>query len=570
MKQKLNKIKLFLFSCISIAFFSCEKDLYENAIPNNKTIIREIKFNDLYKEQKFKNLLEIVSNNKTISKNFFNNSEDFILSDQNVKVIETDSITSYTMLIKRKNSNDTSYFENLVIQRDLFNKESAFIIKYVPYEIRSDVAHNSFSFTGRIFKSKYLKKSSNKSSFSRQAQSTCSVDVLMCYESRSGGAGSSHTAGSECKNIRYLYVTTVEALCADYVPAGGGGSYGTPSSPYPPSTGGGGGGGDGSLDPSYMPPGDNTYQQPGYGYTEPGLVDANGNVLTSPVMPIASALNTFEENLSTDRVNWWRDNNNVDKVNSIKNYLNDNTIHGNINQETSIFAENLIDLMIQDPTITSENIENWFLTPNEGQDGELEPTLNEDMNNIVYQTMAKPTYSSFVNSFPKLPYPGYPGYFTTMPAKAVYNIVGGNLKSLYIDNGGDNGAYKNACAIRWSYAMNKAGIKIPKNKITRQGLNFNGIEQNYFILAVSAADFMQKTFRDADSKLEGAKANNPAEIAKFLKGKFGIYVIINNDFSQANYTGHIDLIQNGHIPGGSNSLNVPGGIKYIKIWSLNN
>ena len=63
------------------------------------------------------------------------------------------------------------------------------------------------------------------------------------------------------------------------------------------------------------------------------------------------------------------------------------------------------------------------------------------------------------------------------------------------------------------------------------------------------------------------------KVADFLKGKTGIYVIVNNDprprdQGGAGYTGHIDLIQNGHIPWGSNHLNVPGGIKYIRIWQF--
>ncbi len=283
MKQKLNQIKLLLFSFIAIAFLSCEKDLYEDAISNDKTIIREIKFNELYKEQKFKNLLEKVSNNKTASKNFFEDNEDFILSDQNVKVIETDSITSYTILIKRKNIKDDSYFENLVIQKDIFNNESACIIKYVPDEIRTDVPHNSFSFTGKIIKSKYQIKSSNKSSFSRDAQSGCSIEVLMCYESWSGGAGHSHTATSDCKNIQYLYVRTVEVLCADGGSSGGGDTPPSSGSPLPPPDMGGGGGGSGDSPDDGYPPGDNPNPQPNP--SQHGLVDADGNILTSPVMP---------------------------------------------------------------------------------------------------------------------------------------------------------------------------------------------------------------------------------------------------------------------------------------------
>lgn len=54
----------------------------------------------------------------------------------------------------------------------------------------------------------------------------------------------------------------------------------------------------------------------------------------------------------------------------------------------------------------------------------------------------------------------------------------------------------------------------------------------------------------------------------FLKGKTGIYVIVNADSGAAGYTGHVDLIQNGYIPGGSNHKDVPGGIKYIAIWEF--
>lgn len=111
----------------------------------------------------------------------------------------------------------------------------------------------------------------------------------MCYESWSGGAGPSHSAISECKNIRYLYVKTVEVLCADTGTGSTSGGVGSSSGyPQPNQPNPGGGGGDGNLDPGYMPPNDNTHTQPPYNepvYNEPGLVDADGNVITSPVMP---------------------------------------------------------------------------------------------------------------------------------------------------------------------------------------------------------------------------------------------------------------------------------------------
>ncbi|SHF39866.1 T6SS effector amidase Tae4 family protein [Chryseobacterium takakiae] len=223
---------------------------------------------------------------------------------------------------------------------------------------------------------------------------------------------------------------------------------------------------------------------------------------------------------------------------------------------------------MQNPDTTWEQFQNWFITKSEGQDGEYIDNLDDIQNTIQYQPKQMPTYSQFVSVFPKLPYPGYAGYFKQMPAKDVYELVGDPLKSLYISKGGDNGIYRNACTVRWSFALNALGILIPQNSLSLRGADINGQPRYYYIRAVTAGDAMQKIFGNPTHKLEGADANNPNKVAAFLKGKTGIYVIVNNDASQANYTGHVDLIQNGHIPGGANAYGVPGGIKSIRIWEF--
>lgn len=75
-------------------------------------------------------------------------------------------------------------------------------------------------------------------------------------------------------------------------------------------------------------------------------------------------------------------------------------------------------------------------------------------------------------------------------------------------------------------------------------------------------------FGDTTNKLEGNSANNPSQVLDFLSGKNGIYVIINNSPNDAGYTGHVDLILNGNCIGGE-YLQPVGGIKSIRIWSLN-
>lgn len=94
---------LFAFIAINI---SCDKELYDDAISKSKKAsIREVKFDELYKEKKFKNLLTTVSDSHLLrnlsARSTFENLYGFTISNSAVKIIETDSLTSYTMFIER-------------------------------------------------------------------------------------------------------------------------------------------------------------------------------------------------------------------------------------------------------------------------------------------------------------------------------------------------------------------------------------------------------------------------------------------------------------------------------------
>jgi hypothetical protein len=203
----------------------------------------------------------------------------------------------------------------------------------------------------------------------------------------------------------------------------------------------------------------------------------------------------------------------------------------------------------------------------EGKDGVEVADINNILSTLTYQQRSLPTYAAFQNNFPKLYWPEHPYYYQTLPASVVYSMVGGNLQALYNN---DPVTYRNACAIRISLALNKSGILIPNNAITRQGANVGGTSQYYFLQAIGINDFMIKTFGDTAVKLEGAAANDKTKIVELLKGKNGIYVIVNNDgtTSGAGYTGHADLIKNGYVIGEANTSPM-GGIKSIRIWILN-
>ena len=79
---------------------------------------------------------------------------------------------------------------------------------------------------------------------------------------------------------------------------------------------------------------------------------------------------------------------------------------------------------------------------------------------------------------------------------------------------------------------------------------------------------MMDKFGDTSHKLEDIDANDSKKVANLLKGKNGIYVIINSNHGQAGYSGYVDSIVNGICIG--NAYTLPkGGVKSIRIWVLN-
>lgn len=215
MKKKRNLIGLLL---VLILFYSCntEKEFIdENHYQSNIISVKSVDFEALIKESRFKNLLNKVTHFSELNKTSFEEQNGFTISDGFVKIIETDSVKSYTMHIVRDSLKDISSFENLIIQENkISNSEKAAIYKYTPSLITAS-ADNSFVFNGTIQK---IELSSNSGTIEVNAlgqNDYCFTDVLMCNQSWSGGLGSGHVAGPNCNNINFLYVIRIKILCPD-------------------------------------------------------------------------------------------------------------------------------------------------------------------------------------------------------------------------------------------------------------------------------------------------------------------------------------------------------------------
>ncbi|AXB55313.1 T6SS effector amidase Tae4 family protein [Flavobacterium fluviale] len=157
-----------------------------------------------------------------------------------------------------------------------------------------------------------------------------------------------------------------------------------------------------------------------------------------------------------------------------------------------------------------------------------------------------------------------------MSSSEVYKLVGGSLYNSSTNEQTKN-QYSNACAIRGSRALLYSGISIPVLKYGTpplQATQKGGDNLNYILSANSFNKIMIDKFGDTTDKLEGDDANDAAKIADILRGKSGIYVIINKNpgISGAGYSGHVDAIVNGICI--SNAYTQPkGGISSIRIWT---
>lgn len=249
MKTRIKLLKRLLVVTLLLSFIGCSEDLYEeNIFSSRKIKITKVKFKELSKDEKFSNLISLINSNN-VGRSLIENQYGFTISNSNVIVIETDSLTSYTMHIERDENNDNTFFENFVIQEDIFSNKIAAICKYIPTAIIPSY-HDSFIFQGSIEKQSIANFSIlNRNSYENTSQSDCYVNITMCAEIQPGGIYSEvHVATNVCTNNRFLFTRKIKVICADDFVGGGGGGGSNFDGGFGDT--GGGGGGDGTSDDS--------------------------------------------------------------------------------------------------------------------------------------------------------------------------------------------------------------------------------------------------------------------------------------------------------------------------------
>jgi hypothetical protein len=254
--RKKNLFRMLTFGIVFM-LFGCSQELYDDdAAFSNKTSIREVKFKELYKEAPFKNLLEKVSRTSNAARTSFENQNGFTISDGFVKVIETDSVLSYTMFIERENVADTLSFENLVIYENKFSaSEKAFSIKYTPTTIEPS-GHDSFYYEGTEEIKSLAFTGFNRVGENAIETSNCYVNVIQVWCSQPfRGSTSHHIATAQCSpSTQYYKVVSIISPddCEDSGSSSGGssGSNNT-DAPQEPTGPGNTGGITSPVNPSY-------------------------------------------------------------------------------------------------------------------------------------------------------------------------------------------------------------------------------------------------------------------------------------------------------------------------------
>lgn len=153
MKQKLKKI-LLLYLFTGTLFVSCtmEEEVIRNHNYSKDIKIYQKSFDELIKDSKFATSFNKLPKRKTNLKSgeqartVMEEQYGFTITNSPVRVVQVGNLTSYTFHIERNTPNST-YFENLVVQNDSIGNTTAHIIKYTPFmPMTSYTEHNSYSF----------------------------------------------------------------------------------------------------------------------------------------------------------------------------------------------------------------------------------------------------------------------------------------------------------------------------------------------------------------------------------------------------------------------------------------
>lgn len=263
--------KFILFLSFVGLLFGCSEEIEEQEENLKAPRVKESTIRNLYnKDNRFKQVAEKTGFNPALQRDSTITLYGKEVYNDRVKIIENDTVISYTMLIK-KDSLLQSYFDNLVIQHNKITNEDVVTAFRYLNQYTEDAPDNSFRYFGPIQRNGGVQFEIGQGY----------IDILMCNY-----GGSEHVAGSGCTRtyIKRFYLTlSGNDSVGGSTSSGGGTGPGTGGSTGGPGTGGATGPGTGGSPGS--PGGGGS--SPGNGspiYSQPQDPEDNEEpVITSPV-----------------------------------------------------------------------------------------------------------------------------------------------------------------------------------------------------------------------------------------------------------------------------------------------
>lgn len=239
---------------------------------------------------------------------------------------------------------------------------------------------------------------------------------------------------------------------------------------------------------------------------------------------------------------------------SVIEYLNEN----DFSEESQEFIVWGINYLINNPTITFSQFQNWMtITPVGIENIEEHNTSYWENPSLTFPIQELPTFDDFITAYPS----------STINAESLCTQIGGQILTLY-NNIIASGKTMNTCAIRLSFALNYSGITIPNVAGTKQGSD----GKNYFTFASDMNKWMCKTFGTNPANPPAPLNLNHYRYTKeeilnnpnLLAGKKGIFSMVSSNPSWS--SGHCDLLFDDMTC--LNNCHLDGPILYIDIWVL--
>jgi len=284
-----------------------------------------------------------------------------------------------------------------------------------------------------------------------------------------------------------------------------------------------------------------------------------GNGLGWEPILLESFVSSFYNSLNNSQRAWWDNLNNGPIKDNLLTFLYSN----NFTVQSKYLVKDLIDWLIAENSISLNDIQ-YFLALPEAGDGNYDQSYWENPN-VIFQQIPLPTLQQFIQYFPKIT---VSGGITFMPSNQVYEMVGGALGAKYNESN-----YKNACAIRASWAFNNIQVNgtYPFKIDAGTGTEYGANNLSYIVNAKAFNAYMHKRFGNPTHSLTAAQINGSrTNLNNFLKNLrnqniHGIYTLVT---SSGSYTGHIDLMTFGECLGGYSLPENISVIEKIQIWQL--